>query len=644
MSKKISHIAQIGFQVGFLPSCDALAIADVVNGIIDKKYTAIIILCEINKYEKAGAVNRQALYGIELAKQLRMRGISLPIIFTSFLSRKQLLQQHPQSEILKFVGHGFVQLPASPQNFEDEAGKLETLTPLALKDIQLFACHPDGIINAKIHQLTYLSEKLTSSGPAYVKQELITCIKDVFATFQENSESFATEFENKFSVINKTNVENAIKAVVDIANDQIKVYKRKMGEPVVNVGIKPWKLLLLDDEIGKESKLVKALEDNGVSVLCCNHASEAIKALEKDDTLRGKIPVFITDYRLFEQAGDGVLVQQKMQGYDFLLEVETKFYSRAITAIVYSGMARQFLLDNLNNFKIKTEKYSKNDFKVSDAGAINYLVSRVIELGDKNYETLLAFPLGNQGWKNHLHQYYLQYRNLPDYETRERRDVCDYCKEWLDKFRKNLNPPTPMIKGDSFQAKLKDSEEQTMNRFIAYYKTRRLAQYLFLYFEFKKSENSRNEVAAVLMPGYKSDIKQTSINGFFSQVLGLSVTEFPFGATIEELYWFEHSMGITVMDDYRRFRQRFNDYENEIGDFISGLKYLTDLIRKNNFLIKGQQGSELTFNPETYNPYFFDKMDIGFCIDWLENQKDGMNESATWDLIQLIQKLRHVWI
>ena len=643
MSKATTQIAQIGFPAGFLPSCDALAITDVVTFSIDKKYTAIIILCEISQNENNEAVNRKTLYGIELAKQLRLNGIRLPFIFTSFLSRKEVLTQHPQSDILRFVGHGFVQLPASPQDFVDEAGRLELLTPLAIKDIQLFACHPDGIVNAKIHQIPYLSEKLAKTGPAYVKQELISCIKDVFSAFQENSEPFLYEFESKFSLINESNVESAIKTVIDIANDQIKEYKRKMGEPVTNSREKPWKLLLLDDELDKESKLVKALEENGVSVICTTTADEAIKVLEKDDILRGKIPLVLTDYRLFEQAKDGVTVQQKKQGYIFLKDIGEKFYSKAITAIVYSGMARQFLLDNLNNFKIKTEKYSKRDFKPSDSGAINYLVSRIIELGNQNYETLLAFPLGNQGWKNHLHQYYLQYRSLPDYESRES-EICDYCKQWLEQFRNNLNPLTPMIKGDSFQARLKDSEEQTMDRFISYYKTRRLAQYLYLYFEFKKSQNSRNDVAAVLMPGYKPGIKQTSINGFFSQVLGLSVTEFPFGATIEELYWFEHVLGITVLDDYRRFRQRFNDYENEVGDFISGLKYLTDLIKNNNFLLKGQQGSELTINPGTYNPYLFDKMDIGFCIDWLEKQKDGMNEAATEELIQLIQKLRQVWI
>jgi hypothetical protein len=303
---------------------DNKAFTEATNNL--NKYSSLIVLCELNWTSNSATATLQSLQGIDLIKESRMHGVTLPVVFASFLSRKHLLQQHPQSDILRFVGHGFVQLPASPQDFVDEAGRLETLTPLAIKDIQLFACHPDGIVNAKIHQIPYLSVKLETAGPAYVKQELITCIKEVFAAFQENSESFLNEFESIFSVINETNVEDAIKSVVDIANDQITEYKRKMGEPVTNSGKKPWKLLLLDDELDKESKLVKALEENGVNVICTNTADDAIKVLEKDDTLRGKIPLVLTDYRLFEQAADGVTIQQKKQGYIFLKDVGEKFY------------------------------------------------------------------------------------------------------------------------------------------------------------------------------------------------------------------------------------------------------------------------------------------------------------------------------
>lgn len=614
------------------------------------KYSFLIVLCELTWTLDSETKNSQNLYGVDLAQDFRRKGVNLPIIFTSFLSRKQILKQHAQSEILKFVGHDFVQLPACPHVFkntadrfiDEETKKIKKLSPLELRDVQLFACNPEGIVNAKVHQIPYLSEKLNKYGSGFVKNELENCIVDMYAAFQENYSSFLSAFQNKFSEIDKENVEEAIDVVTDQAKKMINEFKRKTGETIASTEKKPWQILLLDDELNKHSKIVKALEENGVKVHCTPTANEAFKLLEKDVTLRSKITVIITDYRLFEQAEDDVEVQQKMQGYTFLQEVERKFYSRIITAVIYSGMARQFLLDNLNSFKLKTEKYSKQDFKPSDPGAINYLVSRIIELGDYNYKTLLAFPLGNEGWKNHLHPYYLQYRNLPDYENRER-VVSDYCKQWLEQFRNNQNPPTPMIKGDAFGAKQKEKTEQTIERFIAYYKTRRIAIYLYLHFEYIRKKDTRREVAAILMPTYKPDTKEARIKGFYSQVLGLSLTEFPFGATFEELNWFEYDLGIKVLDDYSRYRVRMNEMENNVGNFIADDKSLTNILRQNNFTLKSEHTGTLIFNAETFNPYFFDKMDVGFCIDWLTELMVKMNKAGTEEFIQLINNLIKYW-
>ncbi len=637
------EILQIGFKEGFLLSQNIVSISDFfINVKIADEYSAITILCELDQNEKGQCVKMQELYGIELAKQLRLKDINLPIIFSSFLSRKQVYKRHPQSEILKFVGHSFVQLPAKPQDFIDAAKKLKTLSPLELKDVQLFACNPDGIVNAKIHQIPYLSEKLKTEGSAYVKKELENYIKEMHLAFHQNYESYLAEFEKGFSIINETSIERAIDAVAEKAKSLIMDYKRKIGKRVTNDDKKPWKLLLLDDELNKESKIVKALEANGVNVIYKSAADEAMSVLEKDDALRGKISVILTDYRLYEQAQDGMQVQQQKQGYAFLQDVGEKYYSKVMSAIVYSGMPRQFLLDNLNTFKIRTEKYSKADFKPGDTGAINYLVSRIIEVGDKNYEALLALPLGNAGWRNHLHKYYLVYRNLPDYEIKER-EICDYCTKWIDQFRNNQNPATPMIKGDAFEAKLKESEADTISRFIAYYKTRRLAQYLYLYFENRRKEKIRNEIADILMHPEKSRKNQKTIDGFFSQVLGVSLTEFPLGAAMEELNWFEYDLDIKVLNSYNRHRERFNEYENLIGDFISGDKALMQLLKENNYCIKDEKGNEITFSTEKYNPYLFDKMDLGFCLEWLEKQIKEMNKYAIEECIQLIQQLKQAW-
>lgn len=604
----------------------------------------ILLPCEINFNEKGEPVKRQDLFGINIAKKLRREGVTAPIIFTSFLSRKQVYANKPEREILKFPGHGFVQLPATFQDFQKEAKKFEKLTPLELKDVQLFACNPDGIVNAKVHQLPSLADKLKTKGSGYVMKELENCISEIHLAFQVSPDLFLSQFNNQFPTIHKENVDHAIEAVLEKAKNLINDYRRKItGKAEIQGDAKkPWKLLLLDDELNKESRLVKLLEENGVNVICTSTAIDAMKALEKDKHLRSKITVVVTDYRLYEMDEDGMQVQQKVQGYRFLQNVGEKFYSRIMTAIVYSGMPRQFLLDNLQTFKIGTEKYSKIDFKPSDAGAMNYLVSRIIELGEKNYETLLSLPLGNAGWRNHLHEYYLKYRSLPDYESKER-TINEECKRWVDQFRNNQSPATPMIKGDAFEAKQKETEAQTIERFIVYYKTRRLAQYLYLYFENHRRSKIRYEVANILMHPAKSRENPKTIDGFFSQILGLSVTEFPFGATIEELNWFEYDLEINVLDSYRRYRDRFNAYEKLIGEFICDDRALVQLLKNKNYHVEGERGHKIIFNEETYSPYLFDKMDLGFCIEWLNGQKENFNKQGTEEYLQLIKKLKEAW-
>lgn len=635
------------FQQGLVVT-DAEALKAVIPDC--KSYSSIIILCELNWSDNSGNVSLQNFQGIELAQQLRRQGINLPFIFTSFCSRKQILEQHPHSDILKYVGHGFVQLPASLQDYENEAekfrekktGKMRRLSPLELKDIQLFACNPEGIVNARVHQLTGLIEKVATKGGTFVKAEIEACIADIYAAFSESSNIFRDSFNRKFPEINKTNVEDAINTVTEEALRLTNCYKRKSGGIVTGYKLKPWQLLLIDDELDKNSQLIQALEKNGVKVNCTTNAKDAFRVLEKDEELRSKITVLLTDYRLFEMAADGVEVQQEMQGYSFLQEVGEKFYSRVITAVIYSGMPRQFLLDNLNNFKIKTEKFSKKDLKPTDPGAINYLVSRIVELGDKNYDDMLAFPLGSEGWKKHLHPLYLQYRNLADYETRER-EVGEFCKQWLEEFSENKNPPTPMIKGDAFNIRKKDSEEQTIERFIIYYKTRRLAQYLYLYFQYIKDRDPRFRVADLLMPGNKKRDKPKTIDGFYSQVLGWKYTEFPLGATMEELNWFEYDMGITILDDYHRFRAKMSNSENEVGDFIAGDRTLMNSLKENGFVLNNGPNGTLLFNEKNYTPYFFDKMDIGRCLGWLTHEMANMNKAGTEELIQLIERLSKEW-
>lgn len=69
-----------------------------------KNYSSLIVLCELSWAVTSKTVSLQALQGIELVKELRRQGVNLPIIFTSFLSRKQVYANKLDKAIINTVG------------------------------------------------------------------------------------------------------------------------------------------------------------------------------------------------------------------------------------------------------------------------------------------------------------------------------------------------------------------------------------------------------------------------------------------------------------------------------------------------------------------------------------------------------------
>ncbi|MBL0335653.1 MAG: hypothetical protein IPP73_10235 [Chitinophagaceae bacterium] len=214
----------------------------------------------------------------------------------------------------------------------------------------------------------------------YVKVELEKCIEEIHSVFKVSADICVNKFKHDFTSIDEESINKALRFIDDIGDDLIEKYSKSISESKTATRIKKqWKLLLLDDELNKDYEIVKDLEKNGVEVICTTNGADAMKTLTEDDNLRGKMSVVLTDYRLYDNSGK-VQVQQKIQGYTFLQNVGHRFQSKLLSAVVYSGMPRQFLLETFKTFKIRTEIYSKRDFKLEDAGARKYLVSRIIEM------------------------------------------------------------------------------------------------------------------------------------------------------------------------------------------------------------------------------------------------------------------------
>lgn len=622
----------------------------------------ILISCELNHNKNEEKINLQNLYGIEIAKKLRLNGCKLPIIFTSFLSRKQVYNNNPERSIISSIGHKFVRLPVDFKVFEEEFSKMRPLTDSELRDVQITACNPEGIVNSKIHQISGISNKLIHEGPKAAKDELLNCLIEIHKAYSKNPDEVIADFNIKFHNLSNDNIDNAFTYVNTIGKHLIAKYSNSK----VNLSLdgeylkKPWKLLLLDDELTKESPLISTLNKMGVETICTSNADDAMKALTVDNDLRGKISVILTDYRLYKPiADDGIIEQQDTQGYTFLQEVGKRFHSRILAGIVYSGLPRQFLLETYGSYKIRPEIYSKIDFKLNDAGAINYLSSRIIEIGDSNYDALLALPLGNASWVQNLHEYYVLYRNQTNYLTRER-DICDECTLWVNTYMNGEVPPSPMIKGEEFTPKrIKDELDipETLKRFEAYYKTRRLAQFLKIFLENRKVKDYKSRIAEHLMVKTK---KRTvgSIKQFFSTALGLSLDEFPFGATIEELCWFEYDLGYKVLGNYQTYRNMLLKSEQLIGDYISNIDKLVNILLEGDFKYGDKKADPefkkeinkkvktdriLSFNSKTMNPYIFDKTDFKLSLQFINSNLSLLNENEVTRLIELTQTLDEIW-
>jgi len=605
------------------------------------RFSSIVVLCELNWSSNGTSPNMQQLYGIELVKELRStHNIVLPVLFVSFHSLTEVATEG--RKIIKAIGHKFCRLPASPQMFIESLKEQEKLTTIELRDIQLFSCKPDGIVSEKLHQIRNIADKQNSENGAFIRSQLEKCLEEIFIVFHENNEAALSKFKIEFPQIHKENINRAFRFIEEQGERLIEKYNSENGQSQHRANErKPWKLLLLDDELNEMSELVKLLNEKGVDVICTTNAADAMKALTEDDQLRGEITIILTDYRLNE-ISNGIEVQQRIQGYTFLQNVGKRFQSKLLSAIVYSGMPRQFLLETFSSYKIQTEIFSKKDFKLNDTGARNYLVSRIIEMGDANYKALLALPLASDGWKDNLHNTYLLYRSQKDYHRRER-ELSDYCSDWVEKFRAGKNPVSPMIKGDAFKPLVKETENQTLERFEAYFKTRRLAQYLTLYYEKHKSADPLDIVPKILSFPGKNLEKDSNKRGFFSQIIGFKREEFPFGATIEELNWFDRDLQIPVLDSYSSYRNKFNETENLIGTFIAGTKKLYNSLEKTNFKYTDKRKQELNFNSHSLRPFLFDKSDLGLCLEWLDTQKEKLSSEETKEYLALLKSLKEIW-
>lgn len=642
----------------------------------------VVVLCESRLDENNKNAQRHQLQGISLVRSLRMdHQRRYPVLFVSFLPFPVIRKQTALSVLVESVGHDFLRLPCLSEHLMEKLKSLRELTPTELRDVQLFSCMPEGVINAKIHQLHLVADKILKD-PEYTSHEasadLISCISEICFVANKDPNEIIADFKSSFPVLEKGNAGEACKYVKEQGERLIREMVSKTEISRFNAEKKrPWRLLMLDDELDKDSEISKLMESKGIDVVYRTNAEGAMRALDRDDRLRGKISLILCDYRLLE-ARDGNLFQQQTQGYTFLQKVGERFQSRIISAMVYSGMPRQFLLETFKTYKLRTEIFSKADFGFDNPGALDYLTTRIAELGDANYESMVALPLNNAQWAKSLHEWYVYFRSLKDYEQREL-EISTYCTQWVNDYQTAKDPQTPLKKGATMQPLQKENEkcrhcgnnlpsqktpDREINKDFEHFedilKARRLAQYFYLKFRYwgYTEKNTLEKIHEILKPAGtgNSDLIRKQLR--FK--LGLKLSEFPMGATMEELNWIHYDMNIDVLGKYQQFRNKNEKTEELASDFILNWDNIKKLIQDNNYVIKlkkeknnqsdkekreKEEENALEFKKKEFKPYLFDRNDIGLLVRWLSTvvQEENNPEQMTDFMNEFLEDLKKVW-
>lgn len=643
----------------------------------------LIILCELNVNPFDNLTARNNLYGINLARELRLKYESVyPILFVSFLPLEDINKKSVIASLIMSVGHDFLRLPASGEHIIRRIMEMDSLTPTELRDVQWFSCKPEGVVNSLIHQLPVIVHKL-ANDPGYAaekaKADLEACIHQIHFVVQTNPDDCLKRFRKLYFEITQQNVAGACKFVKNEGEKIIlEVMKKNTTTELVDDKKRPWKILMLDDELDKSSTIIGLLQNKGISVVYRDNAVGAMRALDRDDKHRNQIVLILCDYRLLEKRNGG-LFHQKIQGYTFLQKVGERFQSRILSAVVYSGMPRKFLLETYKTFKMRTEIFSKADFGFDSPEAMNYITNRIAEIGDENYDALTALPLNNTGWEKHLHDWYLDFRSLNNYEMIEK-DISLYCNKWINEYRGGLNPDPPLSKGSRIASPDKytsnrsqknkadknkpntagDNGKKDFEHFESILKARRIAQFLYLKYSNQLTEKEAlMQVHKRIKPKGFGDSEQSRKQLSFT--LGLKLSTFPLGATIEELNWLHYDRRMDVLNAYFGFRKKIALTEKLTTEFIDGSDYVKDVIKANNFLISWSVSDDetreekknlkkhlvhkISFHKETFTPYIFDRTDIAVLIRWLSSliQKERNEKQMKLFLDKFCEELTKIW-
>lgn len=514
-------------------------------------YRGLIILCELDRTDTGHPVSMHEFYGIQLAKRLRKLGLVVPILFLSLLPRAKVFGNKLDRGIINAIGHSFMQLPSTPNQWLERIDDLLRLNPIELYDIVQNYCSDAGTARMILHSLPGMFK--TASNGQDERHALRGVLQQLYDLFLQDSKGALIDFDLRFATITAANIRNAVRFVESRGEELIEFHAQDTADsqPLAPVG--HWKLLLLDDEIDQSSHLLQELTSRRVQCMTARTVDEAQSLLTQDHAAQGLVSVVVSDYRL-ETMEDGVTIHQTRQGYSFLYELSQGQLPRMDSAakipaaqpyfrlVALSALPRKFLMRSFSHYGMRVEIFSKKDYLQNEA-TIKLLCDRLIEIGNEQWEsTSRLLRITAETWK-HFDPFYRYHRNSATYSKYEAiigNRATLYCNGILqDETPFQLNGYTSL----NFDAeKAAPSNPKYFSLFLDKMVCRRVA----IWYSVTHNTTDIVEIHKIIKgQNYTGQEKSTTAKNQINTHLALPIDQFPWNMTIEERNWLLHDMGVT---------------------------------------------------------------------------------------------------
>lgn len=522
---------------------------DLKSSVLISDFTCIIILCEVNNPDDNQQLKNYDLQGIDLAKELRRDGIKTPIIFTSFLSKKQVYNNKLDRSIINTIGHGFVRLPFMQERFDTVMANLNELNELELYDIVHNYCNLAGIVKMLLHSLNGLQSVtlITDNEKKDIRKKISAAITQVHELFRQDSSLVISEFDTLFKDLTAENLNEAIRFVENIGIELVESFAPTKNGRTLIKAVGGWSMLLLDDEITLSHPFVQRLKERNINVLCAKNADAANLYLGSDT----KIVLVLSDYRL-ETEEDGLMIHQGIQGYQFLKQLsdERPGYLR-LAAL--SSLPRKFLMQSFRHFGIRVEIFSKKDY-LENASTLEILCDELVDLGNENNEAIVRLPrITSETWEV-FEPYYRHHRNSINYMSGENyisQRSREYCEGILkNEYTFNLDGYTA-LNFDAKKAKITGVNDETGNepsinqKYYKIFLEKCICRRVAIWYTQNNTDWQLKDVLKVIKGNnYTGEEKETTAKNQINYNLALSLAEYPWNMTLEEKQWLVFQMAI----------------------------------------------------------------------------------------------------